>query len=181
MRRLTLSITSLLLLQQQLRLNGQFSHRLQAEGRESAYALLDISQDGDQVLVRARVASTASTLTLDRQHKHNAALLVRHLEAAANGCALAGLPDQLEAELQSRTEAALQLAVRRRAGSYSLDLDGLQVELILTPTPHGTRAALAAAGTVAAFALPDDRGCAYARLSQRLQELVGSYHAAQAA
>lgn len=181
MRRLILSTTAIMLLQQQLRLNGSFTHRLQAEGRPCAYAVLDISQDGDQVIVRARVASTTSTLTLDRQHKANASLLARHLEAAVNGCPLAGLPDQLEAELQSRTEAVLQLAVRRRIGNYALDLDGLQVALSLLPTPHGTSVCLAAAGTVASFTLPDDRSCAYARLSQRMQDLVGSYHAAQAA
>ncbi|MDU9415197.1 hypothetical protein [Pseudomonas sp. zfem005] len=181
MRRLTLSSTSAMLLQQQLRLNGSFTHRLQAHGRDSAYAVLDISQDGDQVIVRARAAGTTSTLSLDRQYTRNAALLGRYLEAAVNGCALAGLPDQLEAELQSRTEAVLQLATRRRTGSYSLDLDGLKVELCLKPTPHGTRAVLAAAGSVAEFTLPEDRSCAYARLSQRLQDLVGSFHAAQAA
>lgn len=181
MRRLTLRTASVLLLRQQLRLNGLFNHSLQAPNRDTVYAQVRIEQAGEQVQVTARVGGTCSTLTLDRQHARNAHTVARLLEDAANGCPLAGQPDAAAADLCSRVEHTLRQAVRRRVGVYVLDLDGAEVSLTLSPTPGGTRAALHLAGTVAHLPVPEDAGNAYALLHQRVQQLAHDYHTAQAA
>lgn len=175
MNRLLLNAAAIIRLQAQVRLNGIFQHRLDAEQpQRSVYATIAIEQGSKAIRVEVAHNGTRNSVTLDKARPDNAPRIARFIEATVNGEADC-VPDVLASDI----EVVLQQAIRNGQGTYVLPAADLEPELRINRTSHGGFLVQLRLGSAnAGFTLPRDRTVAYTRLATHLQRFLQDYRAA---
>ena len=183
MNRLQLNATAFIRLQAQVRLNGTFHHRLMAENpRRSVLLTVAIEQCGKALRAEVAHNGTRNTVTLDRTRQDNPARLARFIEETVNGNAASSVAETGESLLVDNIEIVLRQALRAGRGTFMVDADELQPELVISRNPHGSYIAqIRLDDATSMIVLPADAQRAYNQLADHLALFLHGYRDALAA